>query len=84
MALVAGGVTAGIEKGLPPVSCPSCKGKGFLEYEGGRVKIQCHPCQGIGSVILKKCKSCGKMVPFYELETPGKVCWNCDVVIPAG
>lgn len=82
LALIASSVSAGIDKGIPPVACPSCKGKGVLEYEDGRVTLRCHPCKGTGSVILNKCKSCGKMVPLYELDTPGKVCWNCDIVIP--
>lgn len=30
------------------VKCPSCKGKGILEFEAGLIQIRCEVCKGKG------------------------------------
>ena len=64
-------------------TCPSCKGKGRLHYGDGTVHI-CSPCSGSGIVSLKLCPKCKVLRPLFQLDTPSKLCWNCDVVIPGG
>ena len=33
--------------------CQSCEGKGYVEYEGGIIQIQCRACGGSGKVELQ-------------------------------
>jgi len=51
---------SGAKKGLPPVTCPTCRGNGIVNQGGGFFTIQttCPQCRGAGKIIKTPCPLC--------------------------
>ena len=51
---------SGAEKGSPPVTCPTCNGRGQVVRQQGffQMASTCPKCNGSGSIIKNPCKTC--------------------------
>lgn len=70
---------SGAKKGVPPITCPVCKGRGQIQQGGGFFIMQtiCPQCQGAGKIVKEPCPACqgsGRMRKEREIK----------IKIPAG
>lgn len=51
---------SGAKKGVPPATCPVCKGRGQVQQGGGFFIMQtvCPQCRGAGKIIKDPCPAC--------------------------
>ncbi len=51
---------SGAKKGVPPITCPVCKGRGQVQQGGGFFTIQtiCPQCRGAGKIVKEPCPAC--------------------------
>jgi molecular chaperone DnaJ len=51
---------SGAKKGVPPVTCPVCKGRGQVQQGGGFFIMQtvCPQCRGAGKIVKDPCPAC--------------------------
>ena len=72
---------SGTKKGIPPKTCPQCRGTGQAVFARGgfHMASTCPSCQGRGTVIsaADKCTTCGGQGRVRESKT-------LEVKIPAG
>lgn len=66
----------GSRSGRPPVTCPSCRGRGSSTQSSGffQVQVECETCSGSGQVADDPCRACsGKGVAPQKREVQVKV-----------
>jgi molecular chaperone DnaJ len=70
---------SGSAPGVPPATCPQCRGTGQLRYQQGffTVARTCGQCRGNGRVITKACPTCHGQGALEHLR-------KLTVKIPAG
>lgn len=56
--------------GTSPCKCPTCNGKGNINYRQGPMVIQmtCEACMGVGTVIKDPCSSCKGTGSAYKTQ----------------
>ncbi|HMA81409.1 MAG TPA: molecular chaperone DnaJ [Candidatus Binatia bacterium] len=69
----------GAKPGTAPQTCPTCKGRGQVNFQQGFFSVSrtCNQCQGQGTVIKEACPTCGGAGRVRSMHT-------LSVKIPAG
>ncbi|MSP39218.1 MAG: molecular chaperone DnaJ [Deltaproteobacteria bacterium] len=69
----------GAKPGTAPQTCPTCRGRGQVNFQQGFFSVSrtCNQCHGQGSVIKEACASCGGAGRVRSMHT-------LSVKIPAG
>jgi len=70
---------SGAKPGTAPQTCPTCRGRGQINFQQGFFSVSrtCNQCHGQGTVIKEACASCGGAGRVRKLHT-------LSVRIPAG
>ncbi len=70
----------GAEPGHPPVTCPTCGGRGRVIHQTGfmRLETTCSTCRGAGKIVEEPCGLCGgsgynRVKPRLEVEIPAGI-----------